>query len=404
MKIKDIVLRQIYDSRGEETLEVDLVTGAGDSFWAQIPSGKSRGKNEASVLNFKQAQRVYKELLEKDLIGKEFDSIKKLDKFLISWDDTKNKGKLGGNLTLGISVAFARALAFEKGMELWKLLGIEFFGGEDFDKAPMIFSNLINGGAHAENNLDIQEYMVVAGNSGKVKDSVKRLVQFYKKLEDYLKENHSVTGSRGKLAIGDEGGFSVNFKNNFEPVEILENLIRKLEVEKWFVLGLDVAASNFYKKGKYLFDGKEISADELKDIYLNYFKRSKFLYSIEDPFAEEDFGGFKKLAGEIGENKIIVGDDLTVTNPVLINKFAKEGLINCVIIKPNQIGTVMETCEAMLAAKKNKIGIIVSHRSGETNDNFIIHLARAGGADGVKIGAPVRERMGKFNELMRIYE
>lgn len=406
MKIKNIILRQIFDSRGEETIEIDLATAESDSFWAQIPSGKSRGKNEAAVLSFAGAKKSLKTAA-KNLIGRDFNSIKELDDFLISLDGAENKSNLGGNLMLGISIAFSRALAFENSIDLWKLLNIEFFNGDFLtnleQKKPLIFSNVINGGAHANDNLDIQEYMVVTGNNDSLADSVKKLVHFYKELGKFLKEK-SIGSLFGKLPIGDEGGYSLNFKNNAEPLEIMEELIKKMKLGKEFVLGIDAAASNFYRKGKYIFDRKSLNSDGLNEIYKGYLKIFKNLYSIEDPFAEEDFDGFKKLSAEAGENKIVVGDDLTVTNPKLIDKFAKEDLINCVIIKPNQIGTVSESCEAMKAARKNKIGAIVSHRSGETNDNFIIHLAKAGNADGVKLGAPIRERIYKFNELMRIYD
>lgn len=400
MKIRDIIVKPIFDSRGEETIEVELKDENGDLFRAQIPSGKSRGKNEAVVLGYGAAQKVL-ESLKKKIIDRDFNYVRELDNFLISLDNTKNKSKIGGNLMLGISIAFSRMMAFMCGKELWEFLSDEFFGGRASGESekPLIFSNLINGGEHANNNLDIQEYMVVAGGAKPISLRVKKLISFYKKLGDVLKAKNKLKN----IVIGDEGGYAVDFKDNFEPIKILEDLVYKQGFKKEFSLGLDVAASSFYGKGGYSFGGRKVNTKELGKIYSGYFKKSKLLLSIEDPFAETDEAGFKKIKNS-KTDKIVVGDDLTVTNPFLIEKCAKAGLISGVIIKPNQIGTVTESCEAMLAAKENKIKTIVSHRSGETKDNFIIHLAKAGGAYGVKIGAPVRERILKFDELIRIYD
>ncbi len=263
----------------------------------------------------------------------------------------------------------------------------------------MIFSNLINGGRHAENNLDIQEYHVLAESRKSIRETIKNIIEIYKKLGDFLREEYNAA----ILPIGDEGGYALNFKNNFEPVEVLEKLVFKSGLEKVFSVGLDVAASNFGKDGKYLFEGNKMNREELLLVYGGYLKKSKLLRSIEDPFSENDFEGFKQIK-KTSPRTMIVGDDLTVTNPALIKKFATDGLIGAVIIKPNQIGTLSETCEAIKAAGENNLKYIISHRSGETEDNLIIHLAKASGAYGVKIGAPVRERITKFNELIRIYE
>ncbi|MDD5430874.1 MAG: hypothetical protein PHP03_01475 [Candidatus Pacebacteria bacterium] len=403
MKVKDIILRQIFDSRAEETLEVDLITDENVSFWAQIPSGKSRGSKEAAVFDLSEAQKSLK-VIGNALHGKKINSVREMDDFLVGLDGTANKSKLGGNLTLGISVAFARVLAFEKGVELNEILKWEFFGeakgeAEKERKIPMIFSNLINGGSHAKNNLDIQEYMIVVKGGGSLRERIKKLVHFYRQLGGVLE----MKNKKGKLPIGDEGGYAVDFKNNIEPLEIMEKLIYRFALEKDFALGIDAAASNFQRGKEYRFEGKLINTKKLEKTYKDYLKKIEILYSLEDPFAENDFEGFNELKMDSRHGKIVVGDDLTVTNPDFINKYAEEGLISAVIIKPNQIGTVTETCEAMIAAKKSGLKTIVSHRSGETDDNFIIHLAKAGAADGVKIGAPIHERIYKFNELMRIY-
>ncbi|KKW21154.1 MAG: Enolase [Candidatus Adlerbacteria bacterium GW2011_GWC1_50_9] len=369
MKIQDITVRKIFDSRGEPTIEVSLKLG-NRWFSASVPSGKSRGSKEARVFSFVEAVRALARI-RRVILKKEFSSIRALDNALIRLDNTKNKSRLGGNLMLGISIAFVRALA--------------------------VFANVINGGAHADNNLDIQEYMVVA-RGGSVRARVENLIDFYNRLGAILRKKNS--GRR--VPVGDEGGYSLDFKNNFEPIAVLENLVRVRGLAKNFSLALDAAATGFYARGLYAFGGKKLTSARLAGEYARYFGKSKLLFSIEDPFAEKDAAGFslihKKMPGAW-----VVGDDLTVTNSSEIKKYAEQNAINAVIIKPNQIGTVSEAADAILAAKQCGLKTIISHRSGETEDAFIIHLAKASGADGVKIGAPTRERMIKYNELMRLY-
>jgi enolase len=397
MKIKEIKLRSIFDSRAEPTIEVSVKNESGREFGAQTPSGKSRGKREAAVFDYKKCARVLSGIKNK-LLRRGFGSIEALDKFLIKTDGTDNKSKLGGNLMLGLSVAFSRALAFSKNKEIWEVLSGEFFNKSVLHRKPYIFSNLINGGVHANNNLNIQEYLVVVEPKGALIKNIENLIALYRDLG-------SVLGRRlggAQVPIGDEGGYSVNFKNNFEPLKILNLLIVKRRLKN-FKLGLDAAASEFYSNGKYWFGGKKISSEELAKIYAGYFRRLPRLASVEDPFAETDFYGFGELCEKIGGKKLIVGDDLTATNPELTEQIAENKLANAVIIKPNQIGTITESCEAIKTAHSHKFKTIVSHRSGETEDNFIIELARASGAYGVKIGAPQRERMFKFNELLRVY-
>ncbi len=396
MKIKNIILREIFDSRAEPTLEICLESEKDRMAVTQVPAGRSLGRNEAAVFKYFEAERVLEQILKKEIIGKNFKDVEELDKFLIQLDGTENKSILGGNLTLGISIAFLRLSAIEKNKEPWEVLREEFFSNGTLEKKPTIFSNLINGGAHADNNLAIQEYLAVVRPGESITYSVKKLIKLYKNLEQTLKDKFGVD----RLSIGDEAGYSLDFENNFEPIGILEKLIRETDLEGEVVLGLDVAASIFAKDGLYEFDKRQIASDELLEVYLKYFDDSKLLWSVEDPFGENDFEKFKELKERL-KDKLVIGDDLTVTNPKLISHFAKT--INGVIIKPNQIGTITETCEAIKTAQKNDFKIIVSHRSGETEDNFIIHLAKASGADGVKIGAPARERIYKFNELIRVY-
>ncbi|MFH1162352.1 MAG: hypothetical protein V1696_03740 [Candidatus Jorgensenbacteria bacterium] len=397
MRIQSIAIKEIPDSRGAPTIEVIIVTDNGKEFSASIPSGGSRGSREARVLATAEAIAAA-EKIEQALRDRDFTSVGDLDRFLIDLDGTPDKAAFGGNVLLGVSIAFARALAGAEGRELWLMLRGEFFASTAGDAPPRIFSNLINGGAHAENNLDIQEYLVAVKPSVSVKESVEQLKAFYHDLGGWLQQSQNLTAIR----LGDEGGYSLNFKDNFEPLATLGARIRSLHLEKEFALGIDSAASVFFKGGFYKFEGKNLTSDELKTIYQSYAAREPLLMSIEDPFDENEGETFAALRREL-PGKLIVGDDLTVTNPALIESCAAQGAISGVIIKPNQIGTVSETCEAIRAARTRGIQVVISHRSGETDDTFIIHLARACGADGVKIGAPIRERLVKFNELARLY-
>jgi len=398
MLIKDIFLTQIFDSRGEATLEVSLGDGDGRLFFASVPSGKSRGSHEAAVLPYAQAKAALGEV-RSHVIGKSYPSVAAFDNALLALDGTENKSKLGGNLMLGLSVAFARAHAFASRKILWGSLRDEFFPGVAEKWKPLVFSNLVNGGMHARNNLQIQEYMVVLKTGmGSFKETVPQLIGFYRDLGDFLaKEKRTAMPP-----IGDEGGYAMNFTNNFEPIAILEERLKEAKMDSFCTIGLDAAATDFYGDGAYLFEGKRFQTDELARVYEDYFKRSKLLCTIEDPFAETDEKGFAMLLDAL-HGKWVVGDDLTTTHPKLIERYAEQKCIKGAIIKPNQIGTVSEACAAINAAKKNGVKTIISHRSGETEDTFIIHLAKAAAADAVKIGAPARERMLKFNELLRVY-
>ena len=445
MLIKDIKIEKIFDSRSNPTVEASIFNESGAEFRGAVPSGKSRGSREAHVAEFSDAKNSVKEIIRPHCIENNFSSIREFDDYLIKLDGTENKKKVGGNVILAFSIAFTRALAFERNKSAWEVMREDLFFDLKEDGLPMIFANLINGGAHADSNLDIQEYMVIANPVGLISEMVERVSGFYKKLGEYLKKEYKLE----HLNLGDEAGYVLDLKSNFEPIQILENIIKREKfdpapsralhfsqhlkknqkltanfqsdnmdamlrkmsgccsarsgdgVEKYFFIGLDVAASNFYKDGHYNWEKKKISAEELEDVYFGYLKKSKLLYSIEDPFEENDSESFRKLKSE-ASGKLIIGDDLTTTNPEKIAEYS--GAINGVIIKPNQIGSVSEACDAILRARENGMKVIISHRSGETEDNFIIHLAKASGADGVKIGAPARERMSKYNELIALYE
>lgn len=404
MIIKKITIKKIKNFRGDSTIEIILTSKKNRISSAQLPSGKSTGLREAKVFNFKQAEKSA-QFIEDKLKEKEFFSVRALDNFLIQLDGTFQKRKLGGNVLLGISMAFARLVADCQKKELWQVLQEEFFSKNKKSAPPVIFANLIEGGVHAKNNLNIQEYLVLIKTKKSIKHSISQLKNFYLKLGEVLK------GISKDVQLGDEGGYSLNFsvqgknafvgEKNFEPIKILQKLIYELNLEKNFLLGVDVAASEFKQKNHYFFEGKKIDSKKLREIYSNYFKYSPLLYSIEDPYDEKDESGFASFFAAFS-NKLIIGDDLTTTNSKFIEKYARK-LINGVIIKPNQIGTISETSEAINVAHRHGLKCIISHRSGEVADAFIIHLARACGAYGVKIGAPVKSRISKYNELIKLY-
>lgn len=397
MRIDSFKVRKIFDSRGEPTLQVSLMA-EGVYGVASVPSGKSRGRGEANVVPFPQMDEGVA-LVEGKLIGQDFGSMRAFDEWLLALDGTPQKERLGGNLTLGLSMAFARVLAEGRRVWLSRLLREEFFAAIPEQK-PLIFSNLINGGAHSENNLDIQEYLAVARPMGTLTQSVEALLTVYRKLGETLKKKFQLKS----LPLGDEGGYSLDFADNGEPLRLIGEAIKASHLERNLGLALDAAADGFVKNGEYCFGGGRLTADQLKDVYLEYFSKNDLLFSIEDPFAESDVMGFKALSAKLPSDKWVVGDDLTVTRAALIADYGRDKLINAVIIKPNQIGTVSETAEAVRTAKEGGLRVIVSHRSGETVDNFIIHLAKAGGADGVKIGAPARERIYKFDKVIELYD
>lgn len=417
MKLKDIKIRKIYDSRGEGTVSIEAEDSSGRFHRASVPSGKSRGIYEALVLPFEEAREVLEQRIKPAILKKKIDAIRETDAILFSIDGSEEKSKIGGNLALGVSIACARAIAFNRGEKLWKTLRGEFFqapkgkitnknnADKKTDKAskkeekPRLFSNLINGGAHANNSLAIQEYMAIVKTGDSASSAVENLILVYRRLGEVIKEEKGIK----EIPIGDEGGYSLDFKDNFAPIALLEKTIRGLGFEKEIEIGLDAAASGFYENGAYSFEGKWLSKNELAEIYKGYAERSELLSSIEDPCAQNDPGGFKIIKDALPE-KLILGDDLTVTNAERIRNVFGSGAINGVIIKPNQVGTITESCEAMWVAGELGLKTVISHRSGETDDNFIIHLAKAGNAYGLKIGAPARERIFKFNEFTRIYD
>ncbi|PJE75662.1 hypothetical protein COV04_03625 [Candidatus Uhrbacteria bacterium CG10_big_fil_rev_8_21_14_0_10_48_11] len=398
MKLDDLRVRKIFDSRGEPTIEVVALDGARVSHRAAVPSGKSRGSAEAKVFSYHEAEQSI-EALRKAMLGREYGSVHEVDELLLGIDTTDTKAILGGNITLAISVALSRALAAEQSRQLSEVLHEEFFAHVSGAVRPRIYSNVINGGEHAANNLAIQEYMLVAAPKISYAELTQELVALYRTLGEQLRTSRKLEA----LPVGDEAGYCVDFKNNEEPLKILSSLIEESSLSDRLSLALDAAASSFYHDGSYRFGGKTINAGEMVEVYKKFTTEIPRLISIEDPFAEDDAEGFAALL-EALPNLSVVGDDLTVTNPKRIEGFAERACISGVIIKPNQVGTVSESCRALEIARQHKLTTIVSHRSGETDDPFIIELAKAGSADAVKIGAPRNERINKYNELIRLYD
>lgn len=403
MRLIDVNLKIIQDSRGKDTLEVELKSGE-FSVTASAPAGKSTGTHEAFVLEPKKALEKFEEIRD-EILKKDFENQEEFDNFLIELDGTPNKSNLGGNLILSLSLAFARLKAKEKNLELFQYIGKELRTSNQKLGIPRPIFNVINGGAHAahpESKLEIQEFQVIpqvddfsmAFSIGKI---------FYRKLGDYLREKFG----NENVVLGDEAGYSAPFKNNQEALECLAEVIEKYKYP--LRIGLDIAASQFYKDGYYLIDDKKYSAEELKEYYLKLIETYN-IFSIEDSFNEEDFDNFadllKLLSDRIAKNNkeyLIITDDLTTTNPERLKTAIDKKSGNAILIKLNQIGTLTETLKVVQIAYKNNWQAIVSHRSGETMDDFIADLAVGISAWGIKAGAPAKpEHLAKYDRLLKI--
>ena len=407
-KIKNIISRQILDSRGNPTIETDVIIGNNIFGRAAVPSGASTGEHEA--LELRDGKKAFHgkgvlkaikniEKIKKKLKGKDVREQQKLDELMVNLDGTENKSKLGANAILSVSLAASRAAAFAQGMNLfeyiWKLWGRKNF------KLPVPMMNMINGGKHSGSNLKIQEFMIIPMGKNFSK-SVQMGSEIYHTLKELLRDKY------GKMAInvGDEGGFVPPIKNTTEVLDIILKAIEKSNYKpgKDVYLGIDAAASEFYKKGKYEIDGKKLSREKLMDFYEKIVKRYP-MFLIEDPFEQEDYEGFSMITKAIGKNVEIIGDDIFVTNFNRLAKGISFGAANTLLLKVNQVGTLTESLYTANLAMENNYRIAVSHRSGETEDPYISHLAVGIGAQQIKIGAPCRgERTAKYNELLRIEE
>lgn len=401
MKITNLKAREILDSRGFPTIEVELYLEKTKAI-ASIPSGASTGTNEALELRDKEERYLGKgvqkaiknvlEIIKPNIINKEFKNQKELDDFLIKLDGTENKTNLGANAILGVSLAFLKATAKEQNKELYEFLGNNY-------QIPRCMLNILNGGMHADNNVDFQEFMIMP-NFNEMTKQLEVASKVFHTLKKILKENNLNTG------VGDEGGFAPNLKNNKEALDLIVKAIKEAGYipGKDVNIALDIAASSFYNKetNKYLVDNKLITKEELLDMYIDLIKEYPII-SIEDPFEENDFESFNKLTKQT--NIQIVGDDLFTTNKKRLEIGIEKKAGNAILIKANQIGTITETLETINLAKENNFKTIISHRSGETLDTFISDLAVGLSLGQIKTGSITRgERIAKYNRLLLIEE
>ncbi len=403
-KIKDVVGREILDSRGNPTVEVDVILESGIVGRASVPSGASTGEREALELRdggsrfmgkgvLKAVEHVNNEL--KNLVvGMDVYDQKALDYAMINLDGTETKSKFGANAILGISMAAMRAAALEKGMPLYKYVG-------DGTLLPVPMMNIINGGAHADNKLDFQEFMIIP-QANTIHDRVRIGSEVFHNLKKVLNEKGLATG------VGDEGGFAPDLNSNTEGFELIMEAIKKAGYEpgRDVKMAIDVAASEFYKNGKYelVGEGKSLTTDELIEYYKELVSKYPII-SIEDPVDENDWEGFRKITEELGSKIQLVGDDLFVTNKKCLQMGIDNHAGNAILLKVNQIGTITETLETIDLARKNGYNTVISHRSGETEDTTIADLAVGLSLGQIKTGSMSRtDRICKYNQLMRIEE
>lgn len=400
-----IIGREILDSRGNPTVEAEVHLDSEIMAIAAVPSGASTGEREAIELRDGDKKRyggkgVLKAVSNIDNISDELwgtDSLLQgqIDKIMIDMDGTPNKAKLGANAILAVSMAVARASALELNIPLYRYLG-----GVNAKTLPVPMSNILNGGAHADNNVDIQEFMIMPLGAKSFKQALQMNAEVFHSLKAILKKRGLVT------SVGDEGGFAPNLASNEEAFIVIVEAIKTAGYipGKDIFLAIDAAASSFYKDGKYLFEGKKVSSDAMIKYYESMIDKYP-ICSIEDGLAENDWTGWKKMTAKLGSKIQIVGDDVFVTNPKIIAKGIKDNIANSVLIKLNQIGTVTETIDAINMAHKAGWTTVVSHRSGETGDTFIADLAVALNTGQIKTGSISRsERIEKYNQLLRIEE
>lgn len=403
--IKSVKAREIIDSRGNPTVEVDVLLTSGAFGRAAVPSGASTGEHEAIELRDGDKGR-YKgkgvlkavanvnTVVAKAIKGKAAD-FRAIDKLTIGLDGTENKGKLGANALLGVSMAVAKAAANEKGVPLYK-----YIGGNKAHILPVPLMNIINGGMHADNNLDVQEFMIMPIGAPTFTKAMQMACEVFHSLKAILHDRHLAT------SVGDEGGFAPNLKSNEEGLDVIIAAIEKSGYKpgKDIFIALDAAASSFHKDGKYNYNGKDISSAELIEAYAKMVAKYPVV-SIEDGLYEDDWTGWKTLTDKLGKKTQLVGDDLFVTNVKRLQMGIDKKTANAILIKVNQIGTLSETLDSIQLAKKNNYHSIMSHRSGETEDTTIAHLAVATNIGQIKTGSLSRtDRLAKYNELLRIEE
>ena len=403
--IKSITAREILDSRGNPTVEVDVQLGDGSWARAAVPSGASTGAFEAAELRDGGSRYLGKSVsgavenvrtkIAPALIGKDGLDQKGLDEKMIALDATVNKSSLGANAILGVSLAVARAAAVSKKLPFYK-----FIGGEKATLLPIPMMNILNGGAHADTNVDIQEFMIAPIGAPTFKEGLRYGAEIYQSLKSVLKKRGLAT------SIGDEGGFAPNLESNRAALDLIIEAVEKAGYKMGSDIGLamDVAATEFYKDGSYHFEGSNLSATEMINYYQGLLD-SYPLLSIEDPLSEDDWSGWADITKAMGASVQLVGDDLFVTNPTRLAQGISQGCANALLVKVNQIGTLTETLAAVDMAHKAGYRSMMSHRSGETEDTTIADLSVAALCGQIKTGAPARsERVAKYNQLLRIEE
>jgi enolase len=404
-EIVDLIAREIIDSRGNPTIEVDAHLGSGAMGRAAVPSGASTGQREALELRdggkrfhgkgvMKAIRNIFEEIAPR-VRGFESTDQDFIDNFMIELDGTENKRKLGANAILGVSLAICRASAVESGMPLYR-----YIGGCNAKVLPVPMMNIINGGAHADNNLDFQEFMIMPAGLPDFASALRAGTEIFHTLKKILKAKGLNT------AVGDEGGFAPNLKSNEEAITYILTAIEEsgYKAGKDIYLALDVAASEFFDKGKYQFEGKKVTYTEMIKYYEKIIAKYPVL-SIEDGLSETDWAGWKALTGALGRQVQLVGDDLFVTNTSILARGIATGIANSILIKLNQIGTVTETLDAIEMAKTANYTAVISHRSGETEDTTIADLAVACNTGFIKTGSLARsERVAKYNRLLQIEE
>jgi len=409
-KIVDVFGRQILDSRGNPTVEVDVYLESGAFGRAAVPSGASTGEHEAMELRdgdksvylgkgVSKAVANVNDILSDIVIGMEAVEQRAVDQKMIAADGTDNKSKYGANAILGVSLATARAAAMDFDLTLY-----EYLGGEDATLLPTPMMNILNGGEHADNNVDFQEFMVFPLGASSFKQALQMGVETFHQLKSVLKSKGMNT------SVGDEGGFAPNLRSNEEAVEVILEAIEKTgyKAGKDIYLALDVASSEIYdpKTGLYNLagEGRTLNSDEIVEFYADWVSKYPII-SIEDGMDENDWKGWQKLYAKLGDKIQLVGDDLTVTNPVRLQKAIDMKAMNSILIKLNQIGTLTETLDTIKMAHENNMTCVVSHRSGETEDTTIADLAVAMGTGQIKTGSASRsDRIAKYNQLLRIEE
>ena len=406
-QITDVYAREILDSRGNPTLEVEVFLETGVMGRAAVPSGASTGEREALELRdgdtgrylgkgVRQAVDNVNSIIADQIVGMEVSDQVGIDRKMLELDGTEYKSKLGANAILGVSLAVAKAAADDAGLPLY-----QYIGGSNAKELPLPMMNILNGGAHADNNVDIQEFMIMPAGAKNFSEALRMGAEIFHALKGVLK-------SKGyNTAVGDEGGFAPNLKSNEEALEVIMEAIEKAGYKPGdeVLLALDVASSELFKDGVYTLENEaqpKKTADEMVAFYENLVNKYPII-SIEDGMAENDWEGWKKLTDRLGKRIQIVGDDLFVTNPAILKEGIQKGIANSILIKLNQIGTLTETLEAIGMAREAGYSAVVSHRSGESEDTTIADLVVAANAGQIKTGSLSRsDRIAKYNQLMRI--